>query len=435
MALICIISICPYNCKGGDLKINDNTIMKLSLISSEYIRQLPIDNIVFPKTTTNTYQSCLKQLHNNIHSAYNAVFSTSNISTIHLHIQPIHSPSDIPHPSTFDIHNDIPIPISTAIKRNSAYTVSYTFTIHSQLVTVYFILEKHASDEVANIKNNILRIQLWLHIAHQLKPCSTTLRIFIYLMSIPKLFPSSPTTTLDAVHVNSAFTRSCHSSNNEIVIFRSEEWFKVLIHETFHHYGFDFSTNHDRIDAQVKQLFGGKLISTINLYEAYCEFWAEYLNVCIGSYFLTKNDTNRQQVFVELVKLFMTYEIQFSYYQQACILSHMKIDNYTSIWSTLKYKERTNVFSYYIIKLLFMQQYPTFVVMCSKYGNTSRIFQFHDTEKNQQSIYQFIVANYKRNSHIHNSQVAENIVQSTNALFLRSLRMSICDFHGGRSPP
>ena len=42
-------------------------------------------------------------------------------------------------------------------------------------------------------------------------------------------------------HVNSGYTYTC-KENNEIVIYREEEWLKVLIHESFHAYGLDFSS-------------------------------------------------------------------------------------------------------------------------------------------------------------------------------------------------
>ena len=56
-------------------------------------------------------------------------------------------------------------------------------------------------------------------------------------------------------HVNTAYTWHC-SPNNKIVIYRHEEWFKVLIHESFHFFGFeDFDSEKHarRLTAKVRQ--------------------------------------------------------------------------------------------------------------------------------------------------------------------------------------
>ena len=47
---------------------------------------------------------------------------------------------------------------------------------------------------------------------------------------------------LEPININGGVSNVCvKNSLSEIVIFRREEWFKVLIHETFHNYGLDFS--------------------------------------------------------------------------------------------------------------------------------------------------------------------------------------------------
>ena len=54
-----------------------------------------------------------------------------------------------------------------------------------------------------------------------------------------KLLPDTSTENLKK-NVNTAFTYTCNR-NNVIHIYRQEEWFKVLIHETFHNLNMDFS--------------------------------------------------------------------------------------------------------------------------------------------------------------------------------------------------
>ena len=56
---------------------------------------------------------------------------------------------------------------------------------------------------------------------------------------------------LSAVNVNSGYT-SFYNDLREIVIYRKEEWFKVLIHELMHYYDYDIKTT---INFMSEQLF------------------------------------------------------------------------------------------------------------------------------------------------------------------------------------
>ena len=54
--------------------------------------------------------------------------------------------------------------------------------------------------------------------------------------------------------VNTGLTRRC-ATDNEVVIYRQEEWFKVLIHELIHGFGLDFHSSDDITIANGGQLF------------------------------------------------------------------------------------------------------------------------------------------------------------------------------------
>ena len=55
-----------------------------------------------------------------------------------------------------------------------------------------------------------------------------------------KKLPENDYEILSPTHCNSAVTTSC-IRNGEICIYRKEEFLKVLIHESFHIFGLDFS--------------------------------------------------------------------------------------------------------------------------------------------------------------------------------------------------
>ena len=71
---------------------------------------------------------------------------------------------------------------------------------------------------------------------------------------------------------------------SKIVIYRDEEWFKVLIHELFHNLDLDFSTmNISKI--RQKLLYKFEIKSKYNIYETYCEIWARILNIADKIFF------------------------------------------------------------------------------------------------------------------------------------------------------
>ena len=69
-------------------------------------------------------------------------------------------------------------------------------------------------------------------------------------------------------HCNSAVTTSC-TPHGEIILYRTEEFIKVFIHETFHTLGLDFSNMPlTSFNKKVRQIF--PINSEFNLFEAYC---------------------------------------------------------------------------------------------------------------------------------------------------------------------
>ena len=79
--------------------------------------------------------------------------------------------------------------------------------------------------------------------------------MYIYFTSLKKKLPNSNIHILGENNVNTAFTHTC-PVNSEIVIFRKEEWFKVLMHETFHNFALDFSNmNTEQCHLFIKNIF------------------------------------------------------------------------------------------------------------------------------------------------------------------------------------
>ena len=73
-------------------------------------------------------------------------------------------------------------------------------------------------------------------------------------------------------------------------MYRTEEWFKVFLHETMHSLGIDFSsisiTDESNMTKKlIDTCFHGVKSNDLRIYEAYTEFWAEFIHIL----FLVKN--------------------------------------------------------------------------------------------------------------------------------------------------
>ena len=261
--------------------------------------------------------------------------------------------------------------------------------------------------------------------------CSKTLTIYLYLTNCTKKLPDDASIELNQIHVNTGFTRSC-DENNEIYIFRHEEWFKVLLHESIHAMGVDFSwyNNHAPIESVLQKEFTGVRIAAWNISECYTEIWAEIMNVLIQVYLITKK-TNFSSV-KHIVYNALYYESCWSHIQCSKILKYYGITYQELTANTVVYQEtKTSVFSYYVLKCLLMCNIGLFIEWCEKHRtgsehNISDLFShiFDDEkviEKNMIYFGNFLVQLSRDDRH---SQQL-NVIQHMKIDIGDSLRMSL----------
>jgi hypothetical protein len=326
------------------------------------------------------------------------------------------------------------------IKNMKGTQYQYNFSIGSNDFSIF--LYTNTMDE-ATIKKYIKWIFIWLYIAktYAKAKCSSELKIYLYLTKLKKILPTDGG-MIGREHANTGYTMSC-KQNNEINIFREEEWFKVLIHESFHAFGLDFSeldnTPHDGSE-HILKLF--PVVSDVNLFETYCEMWAELLNVMFIVYF---NSTtifykNIDQLIHE-VENRIHNERLFSLFQCAKVLYHYKLD-YKELYEKseiaenerkLKYKEDTNVLSYYIIKSIFIYYIDDFIIWCLDNNSKNDIFtlQMKHTPDNIKKYCKFIEYHYNNAEYtsslllfenwFHNSKNANSIISE----LYNTLRMTV----------
>jgi hypothetical protein len=245
---------------------------------------------------------------------------------------------------------------------------------------------------------------------------------------------------LNENNINTAFTRTC-LKNSEIVVYRKEEWFKVLMHESFHNFALDFS-DMDTTACHAKILSIFPVNSKVNLFEAYTEFWARIMNVLFCSYFNSKNKNDFNE-FLSNTEYFMNFESNYSFFQLIKVLDFMNIDynnlyEKTDISANLRatlYKEDTNVLSYYVITTILIYNYQSFLYWC-KTNNTSML-QFKKTTANIKSFCDFIEKKYKTPKILFTIDCTETFSKKINKpndksiddlnFLNNNLRMTICE--------
>ena len=278
-----------------------------------------------------------------------------------------------------DLFNIIPHAIRTDIEINYITAHLITYIINKKTVN-YHIYEKTELNS-RTIDNMIYKMNLWLSIATEQanNECSNKLDIHLFLTDHKKITPEQDK-PVDRIHANTAFTTSC-SQHNRVYIYRKEEWFKVFIHETFHCLGLDFS----HMDVRESNMIINNIFSTniadIRLYESYCETWAETFNIIFIAFFKTPSKVDYTSMF-ELFQKMYNEELTFSIYQMISILRKQNIRYSDMIHNGggLSYYEKTNAFSYYIIKSINMFHMNHFITWCNK--NNKNILNFTDTQDN-----------------------------------------------------
>ena len=351
----------------------------------------------------------------------------------------INNVNDIPTSSLLSSFLVPPI-ISSYIKNESKNYLHYSCNIYDRKINIYIILfNQLLVSQKKKIDNHVIRMLTWLRIAFMYSSaiCGKNLKIYVYWTNINKEVPKDSLKILGPEHCNSGLTTFC-SINGSIVIFRKEEWFKVFIHETFHILGLDFSKFPcNKLNDDMYNLM--PIHSKFNLYEAYSETWATIMNCLFCAYeLLGKNDN--EEDFLLYADFLIQYEKMFSMYQCVKVLDFMGL-KYTHLYGNTHaarisrdflYRENTNVFAYYILKMILLYNFGSFMIWCLE--NNINLIKFDKMGRNLNKFFSFIKAHYnnpKMVKGINNMYKFYSSKKSSNTkmnkLVTDTLRMTICE--------
>ena len=375
----------------------------------------------------NKKDKCINNIYTNIFYLINDSYNLINNKSFNYDKKNIENIKKYNHSNLLN-SNYTPLQIKSFILNNKTTLVSSNININNKIFNVKLFCYKNVSNKkIETYLKNIYSLIIFLLKTHD-KICLETLTINIYLTNYKKLLPENVNCILNPNNINSGLTIPC-KKNSEILIYREEEWFKVLIHESIHVFGIDFSMIDHLINKDyLKNLFNVNSDFLIN--ETYCETIARLINTAFISYDKINNSKNinicdKVIDFKNNYNKLVNIERFYSIHQMVIILNYHNI-NYKDLFNSdplirtevyNKYSEKTNIFCYYVLTSILMNNYIDFLKWCNV--NNNYIFYFNKNINNIDSFIDLILKNYD-NKNLH------GIIYNLNKLKLnnKSLKMT-----------
>ena len=384
--------------------------------------------------------SILKMIYQDILISQSYISILESRKLIDSSVKEIKSLKELPKSNLMD-SSFMPSTIKDKILYSILGYMKTTIKIEKMTLNIYYgLFKKSDFNKLESIKKDILLTLKIIKFCTLYKNLKTieSLDIYLYLTEVEKQMPKNPVITIGTNNCNSAVTFAC-ASKGKLLIYRKEEWKKVLIHELFHSLCLDFAgSNYETLRKNIKNIFNVQ--SDFEISESYTEYWATIINSCFISYSLLDNYDD-----VENFLLFTDFCIQleriFSLYQMIKILGYMSL-NYKYLYKNdeisrglrkVLYKEDTNVLCYYIIKTILLFFNDEFLEWCMLHNNN--ILKFNKTEHNLNQFYEFIKDKYNNkfflkaidNMQLFYIKYRGPTLMKNNKILTTTSRMTICE--------
>jgi hypothetical protein len=354
--------------------------------------------------------------------------------------------------------------IQSTIRQNCVHYIRFSIPFREREFLVHVCTEntKYSCSQ----KSRIRKILLWFLFVNEFIPsnlCSKTVDVFLYCISSKKYLPSVKLEAIDKHHVNTAFTTGCNL-HTSVYIYREEEWFRALIHESFHNLGLDLLAIDDSIiereETKIKGYFPAVSIRDLRFNETYCEMWGRILNSMIFTILypslsktnpIQKNRTrvnrakrnsfsstqilqsNRDlRTLIARWKQNIVCERVFSVVQCVKLLNHFNI-SYGDLIDRTKvsqYTEKTQGFSYFVLTSIFMVCLSDFLEFCAADENKTITLNFTKTEENLVRYTDIIKNNYSSANMIKSTSIVHDELKKMgeiSPLLNTNLRMSLLE--------
>ena len=330
------------------------------------------------------------------------------------------------------IYDGVDHAVRTHIESSNKYSIHVSLIVGGRTYMLFFIFPMNR-DTITNairakcgaeVEAFAKRAHIWLSVAfhYASAKCSKTVNAYLYMTALKKALPSKSDDVIDREHANTAFTTSCQETT-EIMLYRREEAFKVFIHESFHNLGLDFSAFETATISSrlaVQQIF--PVSSKLAVYETYCEMWAEVINIVIHDVVEHPRRRGFETAWPTIVR-HINMERRFTMFQAAKILTHNGVQYADLMVPGNQYKEKTEVFCYYILKSILMFHCDPFLSWCSG-------LQF-DPANAEKYVRDLIVGYYKNPGYVEAlNKTQEHFVKNRArmpALIRNTMRMTVIE--------
>jgi len=332
------------------------------------------------------------------------------------------------------------------IKKSDCIAIKYHFNFGREYVLNFYVYDKMSMPRLHKLYDkyarHVMTLLFFLEKYRSAKCKSNKLEVVFFMTPFEKTFPDIKSQTLGPEHINGGYTIPCQH-HSKIFIWRTEELLKVLIHESIHSMGIDLSTmNLDKIHNNIKTLFPMNPEQTeFNIGEAYTEFWTEIINI-VYYVVLYANSLKSKPTLTSLVKRFdQLYFVEkvWGFSRSLIILDHMGL-TYADLVSRnpdklRHYKEQSNFFSYFIMKMVFMHDHNKFIELCMKNNADILLVSLENStnEKILNKMFLYIKQHYMTKELMENYEILyESISTGSRAKsykkFMTSSRMSCIDY-------
>ena len=297
--------------------------------------------------------------------------------------------------------------IQRDIQLNLKYTYFYDYTING----IQLKLETHHSKKLNKIypdKKLIYRIVFLNYLTDK-----QLIDLKLWYSKRKKILPISQTSNkntngehvvnqkyLGAREINSGCTTFTGSLPNKVSIWRNEEMPKVMLHELCHSLELEESHELNDFKEYIYTHFDIKREIPIRLFESYVETWANFINILLIVKNLGNNRKNRR-VFMNLLEI----EIKWSLFQAAKILDFFGYSTFEEFYfqngieeqnKTPKFLQKSNIFSYTILRSTILFNLDKFMSLCKKYNPESVIIKDQIPQEEKINLLRNNLINYSK---------------------------------------
>jgi len=291
------------------------------------------------------------------------------------------------------------------ISKTRGVTYKVTSNINNINITLYYTFyESVDTNKILYYTNNTLLV-IYLLTNESSNICPKNIDIKLYLTPFNKIAPKNYDSILGTNEINTGYSSIGCKKNTNIVIYRKEEWFKVLIHELMHNLNLDFAINN--IMKSKQKLFELlQLNIKYEITETYAETWARIINIAIAANIKTTNYSEYSLYFKNLLEK----EIIFSLQQASKILKFVN--------NNVNYQENTNAYAYYVFTSALLYNYKDFLEWCDKHNKN--IFNIKKTDKSIDLFTELLIFSLKKSNY---QKLLMCIYNVTNDISLRMTRV------------